>query len=474
MNNTKKIEKLINDYILHYKKQLNEYEKVKNNKARYEDLLGILSCEYDEILNNKELIIILLNSIYGNLINLENIQKKLLEQNEIRNFKKRIEADYNAYLEKFEKDTEIIEKEHKLEISAKRIKNNLKYHKLIDEKSDDIKNVIEVLDILKNQGKINEQEYLLLTNEIIHYNELKLLENGNPEDIAIAKDSYREIPNIALTGYQELDDIEVSINIKSTLDCYINQILEEILNIDDDSIIKIIESYKDENLKVNEYNYIIVQIMNEYQEELIAIYECLFDISIYKNIESRNELIKSYYKILNKYIIMLNYYSEINRVDYIEEQADNLAYAQEHRLIYSRSEVNVKKAKILSDMANIRYEYYEEIYNLITKFKNGTLGNKKIKTIKVGNKSQGHIELKNTTDGVRIILKRVKSNIYNVLGVLIKKANNDMGGYDKITNRITPNVSTDELLQQQLELATITEQDIEDLVEKKGRKNGRR
>ena len=123
-------------------------------------------------------------------------------------------------------------------------------------------------------------------------------------------------------------------------------------------------------------------------------------------------------------------------------------------------------------MSNISYEDYEIIFDLINKFKDGTLGNKKIKTIKVGSKSQGHIEMKD--DQVRDILKRVKDNIYCVLGVLIKKADNEMEGYKTITSRETPNVSTDKLLENQLALSEKTEEELEKLIKEKARKNGRK
>ena len=51
--------------------------------------------------------------------------------------------------------------------------------------------------------------------------------------------------------------------------------------------------------------------------------------------------------------------------------------------------------------------------------------------------------------------KRIKDNIYCVLGVLIKKADNDMEGYKTITSRETPDVSTDKLLEIQLQILNV-------------------
>ena len=153
------------------------------------------------------------------------------------------------------------------------------------------------------------------------------------------------------------------------------------------------------------------------------------------------------------------------------KEESNTKYSGKKRIIYSRSDVNITKTKLISDMSNIPKEYYEDIYDLINKFKNGTLGTKKIKTILSGNKSDGHIELKG--DGVRVILKYVNNNIYNVLGAFIKKANNDMNTYRIIISRKTPDISTEKKLATQLELSKQTEEELEKIVKEKGRKNGR-
>ena len=170
----------------------------------------------------------------------------------------------------------------------------------------------------------------------------------------------------------------------------------------------------------------------------------------------------------------MNYYNQIT--EYVSEElyeTDETIQVQseERRLIYSRSNQDVTHAKILSDMGSFPYENYEDIEKLIVQFKDGTLSYKKIKPILKGNKSDGHIELKD--DNIRIVLRRVKDNIYCVLGVFIKKANNDMNTYRIITNRMTPDVGSSEKLFMQLELAKHTEGELHKLVKEKSRKNGR-
>lgn len=282
------------------------------------------------------------------------------------------------------------------------------------------------------------------------------------------------MPNVLNIGFQELDEIEVLPERKKTLDSFAKEINNLIPAIDKEQIIELLETYRKYNLEDREYNYIIIKLLNEYLDEMLILYTFLLDKEIYSKRSQRIELIKDYYSLLERYIIIINYYNNITEytLDIPEEQEEPEIIKQEERkLIYSRSIHDITQAKIISDMGTFPYENYENIENLIIQFKDGTLGNKKIKTIKKGNKSDGHIELKN--DNIRIVLRRVQDNIYCVLGVFIKKANNDSNAYRTITNRMTPDVSTDDKLYTQLELAKHTEEELKKIVKEKSRKNGR-
>lgn len=76
-------------------------------------------------------------------------------------------------------------------------------------------------------------------------------------------------------------------------------------------------------------------------------------------------------------------------------------------------------------------------------------------------------------DQVRIILKHIKEDVYNVYGVFVKKDDNDMNLYRKMMNRQAPSISSNEDLQIQLELSQNTEKEFNDLITTKARKNSR-
>lgn len=146
-------------------------------------------------------------------------------------------------------------------------------------------------------------------------------------------------------------------------------------------------------------------------------------------------------------------------------------YKLKKKLIFSASLVNPTKAKIIGDMDNVPYEYYNTVLELINNFINGQSANGEVKHLKKDGNSVGFMELR--SDQVRIVFKHIKNNIYNVVGVFTKKANNDMTMYQTMANRMIPDVTTEEKLNKQLELGEITLKQLTDLVEVKRRKGTR-
>ena len=181
--------------------------------------------------------------------------------------------------------------------------------------------------------------------------------------------------------------------------------------------------------------------------------------------------------IIQNYLVVRDYYNKYNEV-VIDEEDIALTDEEiqdelqgEKKLIFSTSLVNPTKAKIIGDMDNVPYEYYDTALELINNFINGQSANGEVKHLKNNRKLIGFMELK--YDQVRIVFKHIKDNIYNVVGVFAKKANNDMTMYQIMANRMIPDVSTEEKLNKQLELGEITIKQLTDLVKTKSRKGTR-
>lgn len=466
---------LLNQYIEEYKKLKEEYNIKRTNLTLYKELINILTDSNIE--ENKMLATILLNTIYGNNIYVDELYSILLKaehQEELDCYISKIINEYNELKTETYRLKNRIDRNDEMFSSAKRSKQSITLQTKILDSKNDIFNIKKIISYYSMAGVISNKEEILLINEIELHNRKVLAKHGSKEEQDYTEYLYNELPNIINIGFQELDEIEVLPERKKTLDSFVRDIKKLIPLIEKEQIIELFETYKKYNIEDRECNYIITAILNECLEDLLTIYQILLDKKVYSKREERNKWIKDYYAILERYIIIINYYDHITQ--YVEDEQNETEtveeiHQEERKLIYSCSYRDVTQAKIISDMGNFPYENYEDIENLIIQFKEGTLGNKKIKTIKKGNKSDGHIELKN--DNIRIILRRVKDNIYCVLGVFIKKANNDMNTYRIMTNRMTPDINSDEKLSMQLELSKHTEAQLHELVKEKSRTNGR-
>jgi hypothetical protein len=356
--------------------------------------------------------------------------------------------------------------------SAYKVMVSFKYHKVISEDGYDIKNVKRIINYYEVSGVISNKDELLLINEIELHN---IRINARKKYDSYGEDLYNELPNILSLGYQQHDEIVIDLERKTTIDNLSKELRNTIDYIDTDEIVSTIELYRKYNLDNNEYKYLIIKIMNEYLEEIITLYELILEKSTYTNRRDRVEIIKDYYYVLDKYLILNKYYNDLCNEEveeYFEEEIDDeVELEQQNQLIYAHSEVNVSKSRLIADMSDIPYEYYSTVYDLLDGFKNGKLSKKEIKTLSNSRKIKGHIELR--YDQVRIILKHVKDNIYCVLGVFVKKSDNDRSSYKSIAERNLPNIKTEQDIESQLALSEYVEKELKNLVNTESRKGTR-
>ena len=170
------------------------------------------------------------------------------------------------------------------------------------------------------------------------------------------------------------------------------------------------------------------------------------------------------------FLIIRNYYNHImEESDIIEEEhtiSDDVK-----QLIYSCSFVGGVKPRILSDMKDVPFEYYEKVLELINSFKSGENSRDEFKALRSSKVLKGYTELR--SDQIRIVLKHVKGNIYSVCGVFVKKDDNDIPMYTAMVKREIPDISTEEKLNYQLLISEYTENELEKLVKEKSRKGSR-
>ncbi len=485
MNSREMLLSLIDRYILEEADRRKQYNDNQVMIDLYEEVLKILKGDYQEIKDNSLCISILFDTIYHNDIYYEEFYSLLLrsivDNTQRREFKKFVWKISNEMLELEKANEELkrqIYKDRHTVSSANIVKLCFKYNNPIKD-SKDILNIKRIISYYEMIGIIDNKEELLLINEIEFYNRNVAVDtSGVKRDVEYTKSVYDKIPNILQAGFQGHDEIQVLGNRKGTLDKFVKEIMATIKNMDNDEIVYVIESYKKYKIDDNEYNYIINRVMNSYVSDLLVFSQYLLEKEVYSKRSERTYAVKEYYMVLDKYLWIRSYYEKINEeredsevinIDFLEEVDDDKE--EEKILIYSRSLVNPIKAYLIEDMGDISYEDYQAVYELIQKFRDGSILVRQQKKLADNKNTSNAIEL--VHDQVRVVIRHVKDNIYCVMGVFAKKATNKRETYDKLRNRMIPDISNKDLFDRERELDEYNDKQLEELVVTKARKGTR-
>lgn len=466
-----KLIEILTNYIQENKELAAKYDQDRTKQSLYEDLLNDLKNNTFE--TSPIFAKILLSNIYGNDIYIDELNNIMYDPNKkikLQKFISKIEKDYlelksqnyQLYLRK--------SRNYNLVSSAYRTRKCITLGTAILNSKNDIFNIKKIIEYYEVSGTISNKEALLLINEIELYNRKVASKSSSKSEQDYTESLYNELPNIVNMGFQEHDIIEVNKTKRNTLDKFVKNINSLLEQIDKEQIIELVESYQKYNLEQNEYNYIIIKILDTLIEELMVLYTLLLES--YNDRKERIRITKEYYSTLQKYEILIKYYNHIN--EYVSEEEDyeeSAKFQNNKRLIYAHSDININRSRLIDDMADVPNEYYESIQGLITRFINGQNSRGEIRKLRSNRKFREYQELRD--DQVRIIFKHLKDDIYIILGVFAKKADNDIHMYGRIINRKIQLLDTEEQIKQELELATYVTKELEKTVKEKGRKGTR-
>ena len=471
-----KLIELLNRYITEYDSLRQTSEKSLTHKALYEELLTILDSDYQTIIDNKIDISFLfttlylddiyLSEFYDSLINIKESKEK---RQKLKNLIRNLKNDYQITVESLEEANIRLFRSRYLYQSAKKVITCLECNMPISGKYD-IPNVKRILNYFEVAGIISNKEELLLLNELELHNRKSLLHDSKEKkDAPYVEELYNQIPNILNAGYQEHDKVEVYESRKPSLDKTINEIKGFINHLGKDELISALKSHYSYNMQDNEYNYILTKVLDYYLDSLITFYELLIDKEVYTNLENRIDVIKHYYSMLDSYLTIRKFYEEINSFT-VEAEPIDIKENDNKKIIFSHSPDSTK-ARLMSDMKDIPHEYYNQVTDLLSRFKADELQPAEIKKLANNRRLVTLIELRD--DQIRIVLKHIKENLYCVMGVAIKKDDNDIHMYNSMANRLVPNINTEEQLNKELTFANITEEQLEKYVKEKARKGNR-
>lgn len=482
MDYQEQLKKLLEEYIGRYESTKDECYRNDTIIALYEELMPYLALNIEEMDENRFYIDILLDTIYNNDI-YSSFYSRLLtavrsgtKTDELNNLitkigREYIELDnYNRGLKK-----SLVRRKF-LVRTAKRALICMKYHNILTENyaANDIKKIISYFEI---EGRISNEDELLLINEIELYNRRIASLNAPSSEREYTERLYQELPNALLAGFQEHDHIEVSFDRQNSLNKLADEIPTFIDFVGREEMVSVLSQYRNYCEDDREFQYVITRILDKYLDDLIVYYELLTEKDTYKVRENRLNIISDYYDILNKYLCLLDYYNkliEVKEVDVTEEVDDEATSIEaQRRIVFAGSSSNPTKARILSDMKDVPHEYYDTVLRLIEDFMANKNARDEYKSL-VGNGNKAISscrELK--SDQVRIVLKHLSDDVYCILGVFVKKVDKDMHAYIQMASRSLPDTSTPEKLSLYLKLGEDTLDELTKLVSEKGRRGTR-
>lgn len=470
-----KIVTLLQKYISDYEKKKYELESLTIKKQLYEELISILDNK-DEIFDNKLFITVLLSNIYNDEEYNTLFYKSLLafkqgNNKPLDNFILNIKIKYKSIFEKQKELKQQLTNASFKKRTAKKACFYLENRRPLHNQHYTFQNIKAIISYYAMMGEISEREEILLNNELDYYNNNII--NINNKEKEYKTRQYNEVPNILNSGFEMYDNIEISPNRQETINSFINDLKNFIKQINKEEIIPTIEDYQKYNLEINEYTYIVNEIMKMFLNDCFDYSRILLDISIFQNRETKNEVIETYYDSLDKYMLLRDYYNSITNIEIIEdEKVDETNNEEEQnsprKLIFSHSPANPTKAKIIEDLKDLPEEYYQIVESLLQGFQSYK---KETKSLTNNKKYKGFVELKN--DQIRIILKHLNNNIYCIMGVFVKKTDNDRKSYSTMCNRIVPNINTKEKEDLEIALGIKIQSELSQIIADKARKNSR-
>lgn len=175
-----------------------------------------------------------------------------------------------------------------------------------------------------------------------------------------------------------------------------------------------------------EQEYIYRSLLIFYQNRMYDLINVLKEKEYYFDIELLKQIKDEYKEIYAIYMFLRNRLDSINLVSEDAVMIDLADNNVARNLYYSSNSDEASKCYFVRDLKDIREESYGSILELIRQFKLGD--NRSIKLI-----SNGFIELKD--DQIIVILKPMNYNNYSVMGVFIKKSDNDRKEFKNMFSR---------------------------------------
>lgn len=214
------------------------------------------------------------------------------------------------------------------------------------------------------------------------------------------------------------------------------------------------------------FEYIMTRLLNYYIEKMIEIKNMIFDDDCYCDEDLKKEIVHEFNTIKRKYKKIKYVYNteklKLERKDIIDTELPSV-----NNIFYAKTKSG--NVYVEDDIKEISNENLEKVGILLNKLRTDTLSTDEYKSLVENKKLRGYKELKK--DQIRIIYTHLNKNNYLIVGIGIKKTNNDLALYKRMVERYAGYdlENLEDCLQESSKIKT----KVNDYIEKNKRKGSR-
>ena len=291
-----------------------------------------------------------------------------------------------------------------------------------------------LINLFKEKG-IDEKERIILLERIKQHN-IIAHKKGNNERFSFQK-SY-EIIDMITSGYELIEVPSIESQRKNEINDFCDILYDQRNSISIDDIMRYLPHYEGNlifsgNYTKEEFDYFIFNLLKKLQDNMFFNANEIKHQDMYHEKDIRDLIREDYYNDLKIYNMVRAFYDEGIK-QYESEEIDEELPDVNNLSFTSRGTEN-EKTYFESDLKKVPNDLYGIILKHLKYFKKGKIPSTYLKQLTLGT---GIYEIKD--DQIRIVYKHIGDNNYVILGVFIKKVDNDRQMYDKFVNRSTNNL----------------------------------
>lgn len=403
-----------------------KFNQLFNEILNFEILLKENTMIHKELLNNVYYYLFFINEVDMNATKPLHTEKIKYAKDKLVRFSQELENIKSSKIKELSKlDVSI---SYELCLKYKNIMKTFKDGDVIRKEQYEL-----IIELLKKHN-FSDKEIIILLEKVKIHNIHSNLRNSNQKFDPF--EAYKVIDILSM-GYEEIELPYTADMNKGRAEniIYSCSILLEDLNYGGLNLL--LPKYDNNNIFSNgiskdEFEYIMKSLLLKYQDLLYNYSKDLNQLVNYQDKELRNLITDEFQKYLAIYKYLRNHMdSEIEKYN-LSITTDDEQYAPDAiELYYSLREGQAINTYFESDLKDIPNDLYDEIKDLLTRFKKGTLSQTEMKILT--GPALGMNEIKK--DQIRIMFKHIEKNKYVIVGIFLKKSDNLLKEYVKMNER---------------------------------------